>query len=377
MAEHVKKSQNAFVRMFIPNKSDSAGAVVRKIIVILCLVVFIACGVYILTDLSSQKADEDMNESLVDMVEMNASGTFKIDQQKVEEIKEEQPDILDKYVDLYAENNDMVGWIKAGHYINYPVMMREGLENTDYYLYRNFYGEDSKSGSIFCDNHVPMEEANNLVLYGHNMQSGEYFAQLTHYYPYSSHYYSDSLGGFDENAFLDYYAQYPTIQFDTLYEEGTYKVFAGIFINTEDKDGYPYPYYRKRQFKSEYEFMDFIGNIMDRSTFYTDVDLEYGDQIITLSTCYYYPMGKNVDARFALFARKVREGESAEVDTSKAYVNPSPLFFDTYYDRGLAYPWKGRSWDVSLVKDFDKYSDKVDSLDNLEPGEAVVTSAAE
>ena len=377
MPEHAKKSENGFVKMFIPNKNDTVGAVVRKIIVIVCLVVFIACGIYILTDFSSRKADEDMNDNLVNMVEMNASGSFKIDQQKVDEIKEEQPNILDKYVDLYAENNDMVGWIKAGHYINYPVMMREGLENTDYYLYRNFYGEDSKSGSIFCDNHVPMEDANNLVLYGHNMQSGEYFAQLTHYYPYSSHYYSDSLGGFDKNAFLDYYAQYPTIQFDTLYEEGTYKVFAGIFINTEEKDGYPYPYYRKRQFKNELEFMDFIGNIMDRSTFYTDVDLEYGDQIITLSTCYYYPMGKNVDARFALFARKVRDRESPEVDTSKATVNPSPLFFDTYYDRGLAYPWKGRDWDISLVKNFDKYDGIIDSLDDLEPGEASVVTTSE
>lgn len=375
MADHVKKTQNPFVKMFIPNKNDTTSGKIRKIIVIVCLAVFIFCGVYILMDFGDRQADTQMNENIVNIKEMNASGSFKVDQKQVEEIKEEQPDILDKFVDLYAENNDLVGWIKAGHFIDYPVMMREGLENTDYYLYRNFHGEDSKSGSIFCDNHVPMDEANNLVIYGHNMQSGEYFAQLTHYYPYSSHY-SDGYN-YDNEAFIDYYMQYPTIQFDTLYEEGTYKVFAGIFINTEDKDGYPYPYYRKRQFKNEYEFMDFIGNIMDRSTFYTDVDVEYGDQIITLSTCYYYPMGKDVDARFALFARKVREGESLEVDRSKITVNPSPLFFDTYYNRGLAYPWKGRSWDISLVKDFDKYSDKIDSLDNTEPGEAAVTSAGD
>lgn len=123
--------------------------------------------------------------------------------------------------------------------------------------------------------------------------------------------------------------------------------------------------------------MDFVGNIMDRSTFYTDVDLEYGDQIITLSTCYYYPMGKDVDCRFALFARKVREGESLEVDASKITVNQSPLFFDTYYKRGLAYPWEGRNWDISLVKDFDKYTDKVDSLDNAEPGEAPAVTTSE
>ncbi len=376
MAEHVKKTQNAFVRMFIPNKKDNTAAKIRKTVVILCLLVFVGCGIYILADFTDRQADNEMNNEIVNIKEMNASGNFKIDQQKVEEIKEEQPDILDKFVDLYAENNDLVGWIKAGHFIDYPVVMREGLENTDYYLYRNFYGEDSKSGSIFCDNHVlPFTKANNLVIYGHNMQSGEYFASLTHYYPYSSHY---SNGySYDNQAFIDYYLKYPTIQFDTLYEEGTYKVFAGIFINTEDKDGYPYPYYRKRQFKNEGEFMDFVGNIMDRSTFYTDVDLEYGDQIITLSTCYYYPMGKDVDCRFALFARKVREGESLEVDASKITVNQSPLFFDTYYKRGLAYPWEGRNWNISLVKDFDKYTDKVDSLDNAEPGEAPAVTASE
>ena len=73
----------------------------------------------------------------------------------------------------------------------------------------------------------------------------------------------------------------------------------------------------------------------------------------------------------------MREGESVEPDRSKITVNPSPLFFDTYYKRGLAYPWEGRNWDLSLVKDFDKYSDKVDSLDNMEPGEAAITSAGD
>ncbi|MBD5104891.1 MAG: hypothetical protein HDT47_08535, partial [Ruminococcaceae bacterium] len=53
MAEHVKKRENAFVKMFIPNKNDSVGAFIRKIIVIVCLAVFIGCGVYILTDFST------------------------------------------------------------------------------------------------------------------------------------------------------------------------------------------------------------------------------------------------------------------------------------------------------------------------------------
>jgi sortase B len=70
---------------------------------------------------------------------------------------------------------------------------------------------------------------------------------------------------------------------------------------------------------------------MDRSLFFTDVDLEYGDELLTLSTCY-YPLTKDAaDTRFVVFARRLREGESAEVDTSKAVENSNPLYFDTYY----------------------------------------------
>lgn len=361
MSENVSKEKNVFVRMFIPTKGDSKGTIIRKIVVVLCIVVAIVCAAIVIPEFTRRSEDAQLIDDLANKVEMNASGSFSVDEQKVEEIKNEVPEILDKFVDLYAENSDIVGWITVGggaNLISYPVMMNE--EVTDYYLYRNFKKEDSISGSIFCDNHVlPFTDANNLVLYGHNMGSGEYFAKLTYYYPYSAH------GG----DFLEYYKQYPTLQFDTLWEEGTYKIFAGIFINTEDKDGYPYPYYQKRLFTNELQFMDFMGNIMDRSTFYTDVDVEYGDQIITLSTCYYYPMGKEVDTRFALFARKVREGEDPSVDVSKVVINPDPLYFDTYYQR-LGGSWGGRTWDVDypwLVKDFDKYTDIIDSRDNVEP----------
>ena len=361
MSEHLKKEKNLFVRMFIPTPGDTAGAIIRKTIFILCIAVVIFCAARVLPEYLRRSEDAHLIEDLAEKVEMNASGSFSVDEQKMDEIKQEVPEILDKFVDLYAENSDIVGWLTVGggeHLISYPVMMRE--DDTEYYLFRNFNKEDSISGSIFCDNHVlPFTDANNLLIYGHNMSSGEYFGKLTYYNPYSTH----------ANTFLEYYKQYPTLKFDTLWEEGTYKIFAGIFINTEDKDGYPYPYFQKRRFTNELEFMDFMGNIMDRSTFYTGVDVEYGDKIVTLSTCYYYPTGKNVDARFALFARKVREGEDPSVDVSKIVINPNPLFFDTYY-RVVGGSWKGRTWNVDypwLVKDFDKYTDVIDSLDEVEP----------
>ena len=357
MSEQTNKKQNILVKMFIPAAGDSKGTVIRKVVTILCILVAIVCAVIVTVEFTRRSEDAGIIEDLSGLMAENASGSFSINEEKVEEIKQEVPEILDKFVDLYAENNDIVGWLTVGggdKLISYPVMMDE--EDTEYYLYRNFYKEDSISGSIFCDNHIlPFTEANNLLIYGHNMSSGEYFAKLTYYNPYSTH----------SRDFLQHYKSYPTLKFDTLWEEGTYKIFAGIFTNVDEKDGTVYPYHRKREFKNELEFMDFMGNIMDRSTFYTDVDVEYGDQIVSLSTCYYYPTGYDVDARFVLFARKVREGEDPSVDVDKVVVNPDPLFFDTYY-RVMGGSWGGRTWDVDypwLVKDFDKYTDIIDSQD--------------
>lgn len=357
MSEHLKvKKRNAFVAMFIPNKDDSKSGIIRKIVVLLAFAVAIVCFVFVLTNFSQQNADKNMNVEIREKVELNASGSFSIDRQKVEEIKKEQPRIMDKFVDLYAQNSDLVGWIKVGHYIDYPVLMRK--DDLDFYLSHNFNKEDSVSGSIFIDNHIqPFTDANNLVVYGHNMSSGEYFSTLNYYNPYSS----------VKAGVPDYYKKYPTFSLDTLYEESTYKIFAAIYINVDEKNGYPYPYHAKRQFKNETEFMDFMGNIMDRSVFYTGVDVEYGDQIVTLSTCFWLPFSREqLDGRFAVFARKVRDGESPEVDTSKFTLNSDPLMFDLYY-RTFGGSWGGRKWDLSLIKDFDKYSDKIDSLDEIEP----------
>jgi sortase B len=62
-----------------------------------------------------------------------------------------------------------------------------------------------------------------------------------------------------------------------------------------------------------------------------------------MSTCF-YPMGKNVDTRVAVFARKLRPGESEFVDTSKATYNTAELRF-TEQARRMGSNWKGRIWD--------------------------------
>ena len=232
----------------------------------------------------------------------------------------------------------MIGWITIGDTpIDYPVL--QGDDN-DFYLEHNFDKEYSKMGAIFADEHVKFTEnqiPNNAVIYGHNIWNGTYFAKLAKYSP---GYYGGGL----------FVKRQPTFKFDTIWEEGTYKVFAAVIWNTEDKFGVVYPYFTKRMFKNKSDFYDFVENVMDRSEFFTGVDLEYGDQFVTLSTCY-YPFGKQVDSRFAVFARKVRQGESAEVDNGKVVENYAKRN-DFSFSGSTDWNDRQRSWNPDLVKGY-------------------------
>ncbi|MGN0656531.1 MAG: class B sortase [Ruminiclostridium sp.] len=255
--------------------------------------------------------------------------------------------VMEDYNDWYEKNNDMVGWIQIdGTPIDFPVLQSE---DNKYYLTHDFDHNEVKQGAIFADykcTFTTRTRPANTILYGHNMRTGPSFAKITTYCPWYSDYSRTNMN-------INQYLTAPTITFDTVWEKGTYKVFAAMYVNTQEKHGEVFKYYKQRDIKNEGEFYNYIAKIMDRSLFYTDVDLEYGDEILTLSTCY-YPLGDTVDTRFVLYARRVREGESAEVDTSKAYINPDPLYFDYWY-QCYGGSWGGRNWDTSKVKGFDEY----------------------
>ena len=92
MAEHSKKNQNILVLTFIPNKKDSTTVKIRKIIVIICLFIFIGCGIYILTYFESTKADKKMNDELLDIKNQaeEIGGTLNLLKEEINEKTEEQ-----------------------------------------------------------------------------------------------------------------------------------------------------------------------------------------------------------------------------------------------------------------------------------------------
>ncbi|MGN0656532.1 MAG: sortase domain-bontaining protein [Ruminiclostridium sp.] len=354
------KKPNIFVRMvraIFPCKGDGVAESVRKVIFDIAVIAFVITGGSVVLDLLDEaKQINIVDKEIEEIYDNSINGTINLEDTEIQQIQQEKPGISDSFLELYAKNNDVVGWIRIGEagtdengnqkaVISYPVVQ---AEDNKYYLDHNINKEESKRGAIYADYRnifLPDNLSGNTVLYGHNMSYGDkMFAKL-------SRYYDGRLDG-DTTDRLAFYKKYPTITFNTLYDDSEWKVFACVLFNTQEELGEVYPYHTVHEFANKEAFNSYILDIMDRSVLWTDVDLTYGDSILTLSTCY-YPYGKeNADTRCAVFARKVREGESAEVDVSKAVINTNPLKFRYQYEREGG-SWQGRTWDTSKLLSYE------------------------
>ncbi|MBO6302828.1 MAG: class B sortase [Ruminiclostridium sp.] len=361
------KKPNFFVRALhaiFPVKGDGIAESVRKIIFDVAVVAFVITGgsvVYSIIDEGNQgnidikvaeiyKPIVQESES-VEEVREKIKGELNLTDSDLDKIEAEKPGILPDFLGLYSQNRDIVGWVKLGSKtdpivnINYPVMQ---ADDNDYYLTHNFFRDETQRGAIFADYRNKFsfgELSGNTILYGHNMWNGDtMFAKLSRYYTPNV---MTDPDAYKKDPLL-FYKEHPTVTFNTLYENAEWKVFACVLFNTQEELGEVYPYLNYRDFPNKATFNAFILDIMDRSVLWTDVDLQYGDSILTLSTCH-YPYGKEkADTRVAIFARKVRDGESAEVDVSKAVRNPDPLKF-AYQYRVEGGSWGGRKWDSSKL----------------------------
>ena len=77
----------------------------------------------------------------------------------------------------------------------------------------------------------------------------------------------------------------PFIQFDTLYENHEYEIFA-VFKTTASL-GEGFKYHQFEDAESEEEFNNFIATCKELAFYDTGLTPQYGDKIICLSTCEY------------------------------------------------------------------------------------------
>lgn len=195
-----------------------------------------------------------------------------------------EPTVLPDLKAAYERNRDMVGWIRIdGTAVDYPVMYTPG---EDYYLYRDFDGQESKQGCIFIDKHATLEPRDtNLLFHGHNMKDGSMFRTLLEYKKES------------------YWKEHPRIHFDTLYERGEYEIVSVFLSRVYKASDEVFKYYQFYRAESEAEFDEYIANVKELELYDTGVEARYGDELITLSTCEY----STDNGRIAIVARKITE----------------------------------------------------------------------
>ena len=196
------------------------------------------------------------------------------------EVEPTEPEMLAKYVPLYEQNPDLFGWLRIdGTVIDYPVMHTPA--DPEKYLHTNFAGEYSFGGIPFVDG-ACSPDSGNLLIYGHNMPDGSMFRSLMKYR--------------DEA----YWRSHPTVNFDTLYEEGEYEVLAAFYDRVYYSDETCFKFYRFLDAEDGADFANAVANFREKALYDTGVTAAYGDKLITLVTCAYHVE----DGRFVVVARK-------------------------------------------------------------------------
>lgn len=229
------------------------------------------------------------------------------------DLPRDQSGRLLKFKSLLDVNKDVKGWITIPDSDIDYVVLQSSEDDPEYYLNHNMFYKEDKAGSLFLDIKSSVEDqTKNIVIHGHNMTSTDnMFHRLLEY----------------KN--LDYYKERPVFQFDNIYEPGQWKIFS-IFITNGSSNKEELFDYTRTSFRNDSDFLNFIYQLRIRSLFNMDtIDVNEDDTIITLSTCSY----EVKDYRTVIVARKLRDGESLEVDVDNVIINPEPLYPYTFYYR--------------------------------------------
>ena len=177
----------------------------------------------------------------------------------------EEQTILPEYQELAKWNPDFAGWIYIkGTYIDYPVM--QSFWEPEYYLHRNFEGEDSYAGVPFVGSGDMKNGEGDISLYGHNMRNGTMFAELLRYQNW------------------DYYETHPFVQLDTLREHRVYEVVTVFYANEDDwkeRESLIFSFFNG-------EKLDFIEKVKGAGLYDTGVMPKWDASLLLLITCSYH-----------------------------------------------------------------------------------------
>ncbi|MCM1191396.1 MAG: class B sortase [Butyrivibrio sp.] len=265
----------------------------RRLTILLCSVAAAGClgyfGIYAWNSYRTGSNYEKLSElkgskPIVDQVEPAKPNGPLYTLDEAPEPKE----VLDEYKNLLIKYKKLIGWLifddKAiGGESGFPVMQ---TSDNEYYLKHNMDQEEDKNGTIFLDKDCDvLKPSTNFIVYGHHMKSGRMFGKLDLY---------------EDQKYCE---EHPYIWFDTIYEKGKYEVMYVFRSRVYNEDEIVFKYYQFIDANSQQEFDSYMEEMASVSLYDTGVTAEYGDQLLTLSTCDY----QEKNGRFVVVAKKIKE----------------------------------------------------------------------
>ena len=265
------------------------GKIQMGIVIGIFSVIIIACLISIFSRMYTENKEKEEFRQLAEVVTEETTNTDtetetirKPNLLKVSDcgndVQDESPMYYSTYFqphsvsDLLSMNSECFGWISiAGTNINYPVMHTPS--NPQKYLNKNFYGEYSYSGTPFLDSRCSADSTN-LIIYGHHMNNGTMFADLCKYTDYS------------------YFTEHPTVVLETKDGVFAYSVFSVMKVKSDDD------WYKFLTTDLDKTYEKWVSYAKTKSLYSTEITPVYGQQFLTLSTCY----GYNQDDRILVLA---------------------------------------------------------------------------
>ena len=190
--------------------------------------------------------------------------------------------ISDRFTDLRRKGKYITGWLRMDS-VDEPVV----LKDNSYFLTRDATGKKNVNGAIFMDSSARLEtRPYTVILYGHNMKSGNMFGRLRKF---------RDISYLQKNRF---------ITFDTLYEDGRYVVFAAAEINTVPGTSAYFDIWSLNDRTADGR-TEALRKLKIRSLHGFTADVQPKDQVLLLVTCV-----EDDDYRFIVAARRLRPGET-------------------------------------------------------------------
>lgn len=247
-----------------------------NVAILVCLLIFLVSGFFLVKDIYTASKEKKANSLLADVV--------KDARKNIDGVEINTEDMQDVYQSLYEQNEDMAAWLYIeGTGLDYPVMYTP--DNPEFYLRRAFDKTYANSGSLFISAGCE-PDGEHVIIYGHNMKNGTMFGYLMNYDSY------------------DYFESHPYIEYDTLKHQGKYAILAVFYteIFTEAEKNV-FRYYQYTDLTDPETFAYYIAAAKSSSLYETGVMAEYGEKILTLSTCSYH----KENGRFVVIAKEITD----------------------------------------------------------------------